>query len=49
MIKFLEYDNMIRCDFIINLDIYGIFIDKFNDCYDEFFYDYNKKIIKRED
>ncbi|CBH40530.1 CDS14 family ICE transfer lipoprotein [Mycoplasmopsis agalactiae] len=49
MTKFLEHDNMIRRDFTINSDTYGTFIDKFNDRYDESPYDYNKKIIKRED
>ncbi|MBT1404968.1 hypothetical protein FCM83_04050, partial [Mycoplasma bovis] len=49
MTKFLEYDSSIKRDFTIGSDKYGTFIDKFNDHYDETPYDYNKKIIKRED
>lgn len=49
MTNFLEYDSSVKRDFTIGSDKYGTFIDKFNDHYDETPYDYNKKIIKRED
>nr|WP_307924983.1 hypothetical protein [Mycoplasmopsis bovis] len=49
MTNFLEYDSSVKRDFTTGSDKYGTFIDKFNDHYDETPYDYNKKIIKREE